>query len=90
MCDAEHASLADELRQQLQEQIKSLAEIEEALAAGHADEELLAVKQQLEEAIPALRDSLQELVEQQEAHVVAVEQQLAHPPDWLRPGAFCR
>lgn len=89
MCSAEHASLAAELQQQLQEQIESLAEIEEALAAGHADEELLAVKQQLEEAIPALRDSLQELAEHQ-ATQPASEQADVQPPEWLRPGAICR
>jgi hypothetical protein len=89
MYDAEHESLAAELQQQLQEQIESLAEIEEALAAGHADEELLAVKQQLEEAIPALRDSLQELAEQPQTHEVH-EQDAVQIPQWLKQGAICR
>jgi cell shape-determining protein MreC len=89
MYDAEHASLAAELHQQLHEQVESLAEIEEALAAGHADEELLAVKQQLEEAIPALRDSLQELAQQQ-PNVESCEQEAIQLPEWLRSGAVCR
>jgi chromosome segregation ATPase len=81
--------LAAELQEQLHEQIESLAEIEEALAAGHADEELLAVKQQLEEAITALRDSLQELDEQRQILENDV-QTAVQPPEWLRPGAICR
>lgn len=96
------SELEAELKQQLQEQLESLASINEALQAGH-DEELLAVKQQLEEAIPALQQSLaeiQEHVDQEAAHATADyhdtqgnEQQpsaAAEPPEWLRQGAFCR
>lgn len=100
--DSTAAELQNELKQQLQEQLESLASINEALQAGH-DEELFAVKQQLEEAIPALQQSIEEIrqhVQLEDAAAAADHQQgspqdqqaitAAEPPSWLSPGAECR
>lgn len=95
MSDA--TELEAELRQQLQEQIDTLASINAALQEGF-DEELSAVKQQLEEAIPALQQSLAEVqqhLNEEHTHEAQQEQQLpqpaiVEPPSWLQSGAFCR
>lgn len=95
------ADLELELRQQLQEQLESLASINEVLQSGH-DDDLLAVKQQLEEAIPALQQSLLDLQQHMEADEAPAEashqgelhiQRSPHAkaaPDWLQTGARCR
>lgn len=102
MMDDTAAELEAELQQQLEEQTETLSSINEALLDGH-DEELFAVKQQLEEAIPALQQSLAEIrqhvqVERDEAtnehqhSVKPVPQAItaAEAPAWLAPGVDCR
>lgn len=53
--------LVQELRSQLQEQVHSLADVEQALLACPGDADLLELKAQLEQGIEHFRDSLAEM-----------------------------
>lgn len=97
--DDETAQLSAELHAQLAEQVHSLAEVEEALAADPGDTGLLELQQQLEQGIVHLRDSLQAITEgcheapQQHAPQAAAAAAAPTPqpaPAWVVPGARCR
>lgn len=78
---AADAELEAELRQQLQEQIEGLAEVEEALQTSPNDPDLLELKSQLEQGIVQFRDSLQEV----QQHIIQQQQAPDQPEEQHNP-----